>query len=385
MKTKSSLRIFNFLAVIILVLGNATAVTIPVAAAASGSASATVTPSNANPNVGTTITAAISINVSGVNSPDNKLGSFTGSLDWDPAILGYASNGGLLAGFTGAINTATTSSGHLAFNGANTSGATGNNIVLNVTFNVTGGGTSVLNLGVSAMSAATTFTDLLPILTVNDSSVTAVASSYTLSVSRTGTGSGTVTSTPSGINCGSTCSASFTAGASVSLSASPAGGSTFGGWSGACSGTGACSVTMSTARSVTATFTAATTITFTGTELLGRAETDRISISCVPASAATIRYQYDSDATGEPYANTSSSVAATAGQPAVVLITGLSANTRYFYRMQYSTDGGSTWTNRTEKTFRTQRAVGSTFTFDITSDSHISTSSSATPPTGTAP
>jgi hypothetical protein len=39
--------------------------------------------------------------------------------------------------------------------------------------------------------------------------------------------------------------------------------------------------------------------------------------------------------------------------------------------MQYSTDGGSTWTARTEKTFQTQRAAGSTFTFDITSDAHV--------------
>jgi endoglucanase len=80
------------------------------------------------------------------------------------------------------------------------------------------------------------------------------ASTFALSVSRAGTGTGTVTSNPSGINCGSTCSANYSNGASVTLSASAASGSTFAGWSGACSGSGTCTVTMSAARSVTATF-----------------------------------------------------------------------------------------------------------------------------------
>jgi hypothetical protein len=76
----------------------------------------------------------------------------------------------------------------------------------------------------------------------------------TLSVSKAGTGSGTVTSNPSGINCGSTCSAQFNSGTQVTLTATAASGSTFAGWSGACSGTSnTCTVTMNTAKSVTAT------------------------------------------------------------------------------------------------------------------------------------
>src|SRR4030095_5918505 len=46
----------------------------------------------------------------------------------------------------------------------------------------------------------------------------------------------------------------------VTLTATPAAGSTFAGWSGACSGTGSCTVTMSAARSVTATFNATTPV-----------------------------------------------------------------------------------------------------------------------------
>jgi endoglucanase len=75
-----------------------------------------------------------------------------------------------------------------------------------------------------------------------------------LTVTRAGSGSGTVSSSPSGIACGSTCAASFSAGVSVALTAAADGGSTFAGWSGACSGTGTCTVSMSSARTVTATF-----------------------------------------------------------------------------------------------------------------------------------
>jgi hypothetical protein len=77
---------------------------------------------------------------------------------------------------------------------------------------------------------------------------------FTLSVSKAGTGGGTVTSDVSGINCGATCASNFAFGAVVTLTAMPDAGSGFTGWSGACSGTGTCQVTMSTALSVTATF-----------------------------------------------------------------------------------------------------------------------------------
>ncbi len=72
--------------------------------------------------------------------------------------------------------------------------------------------------------------------------------SFSLAVTKSGTGTGTVTSSPAGINCGSTCSASFNSGASVTLTPAAASGSTFAGWSGACTGTGACTVSMTAAR-----------------------------------------------------------------------------------------------------------------------------------------
>lgn len=79
--------------------------------------------------------------------------------------------------------------------------------------------------------------------------------SYALQVSRAGTGSGSVSSSPTGISCGSTCSANFSPGTSVTLSASASSGSVFAGWSGDCSGAqSSCTVSMNLARSVSATF-----------------------------------------------------------------------------------------------------------------------------------
>ncbi|HZX54960.1 MAG TPA: choice-of-anchor L domain-containing protein, partial [Ilumatobacteraceae bacterium] len=78
-----------------------------------------------------------------------------------------------------------------------------------------------------------------------------------LTVDRIGNGTGTVTSTPAGINCGATCAADFTAGSTVTLHAVPDAGMTFTGWSGdaSCPGTGDCVVTMNASQSVTARFT----------------------------------------------------------------------------------------------------------------------------------
>lgn len=89
-----------------------------------------------------------------------------------------------------------------------------------------------------------------------------------LTVTKAGTGSGTVTSSPSGINCGSTCSANYSGGTSVTLTAAVANGSTFAGWSGACTGAGICTVLMTAARSVTATFnTSGTTVPLSVTKM----------------------------------------------------------------------------------------------------------------------
>jgi hypothetical protein len=87
-----------------------------------------------------------------------------------------------------------------------------------------------------------------------DQSVTATFDQkpFALNVARAGTGSGTVTRTPAGIDCGATCSANLPG--SVQLTATAARGSSFVGWSGACSGADACALTMDGDKSVTAEF-----------------------------------------------------------------------------------------------------------------------------------
>jgi C1A family cysteine protease len=76
-----------------------------------------------------------------------------------------------------------------------------------------------------------------------------------LTVTKTGSSAGTITSFPSGINCGKVCSYGFASGTVVTLTAIAASGSEFTGWSGACSGTGnTCTVTMDAGKSVSAAF-----------------------------------------------------------------------------------------------------------------------------------
>jgi len=84
--------------------------------------------------------------------------------------------------------------------------------------------------------------------------ITSSTQTYTLSVSKAGTGTGSVSSAPIGITCGADCSESYNPGSSISLTASPDTSSIFTGWSGACSGTGTCYITLDAAKSVTATF-----------------------------------------------------------------------------------------------------------------------------------
>lgn len=79
---------------------------------------------------------------------------------------------------------------------------------------------------------------------------------HQLQVVLAGTGVGSVDGAAVGIDCGTVCSAQVEEGTAVTLTAETGTSSTFAGWSGGgCSGTGTCSVTMSAAQTVTATFT----------------------------------------------------------------------------------------------------------------------------------
>ena len=114
-----------------------------------------------------------------------------------------------------------------------------------------------------------------------------------------GNGYGTVTSSPPGINCQRSINceppfdaAPFDIGTAVSLSETAADGSTFGGWSGACSGTGACNLVMNADQSVTATFNSPDFL-LSGTApaaiVAGKSAASTVSITSVDAFNSTVQ------------------------------------------------------------------------------------------------
>ncbi|MCP4415231.1 MAG: hypothetical protein GY805_01330 [Chloroflexi bacterium] len=78
---------------------------------------------------------------------------------------------------------------------------------------------------------------------------------FTLSVTKEGTGSGMVTSTPAALDCGAVCTVEFAKTSTITLTATADTGHVFIGWSGeGCSDTAVCIVTMDEAKTVTTTF-----------------------------------------------------------------------------------------------------------------------------------
>jgi hypothetical protein len=82
------------------------------------------------------------------------------------------------------------------------------------------------------------------------------APQYTLTVGKMLTGDGTITSSPAGIDCGATCTATFPAGTVVTLTATPHGNSRFTAWNGTpgCAVAPTCTITMDGDRTATAIF-----------------------------------------------------------------------------------------------------------------------------------
>jgi uncharacterized repeat protein (TIGR02543 family) len=178
---------------------------------------------------------------------------------------GTVTGGGISCG-SGA--TACTSAGHVA-NSAVTLTATPSS---GATFAGWGGGTC---------------TGTVPTCTVTfnaSKTVTAAfsggTSTFALTVSATGPGR----VTGNGINCGNgatTCTATFTPGTTAVLSQSPASGASFRGWGGSCTGTAAtCAVSMTSAKSVSATFAAAGTPGTLTVHVLGRGSVSTSAGAC---------------------------------------------------------------------------------------------------------
>jgi phospholipase C len=137
-------------------------------------------------------------------------------------------------------------------------------------------GVGTCSLTVKGNASAVATFSLLPLLSVTDN---------------TGTGRGTVTSSPSGINCGPTCASAFNPGTQVTLTASPGPNSSFTGWGGVCSGTGStCTITVQANISAVATFSlgAVLTVTRNGTGQ-GTVTSNPSGIDCGPTCAAAFK------------------------------------------------------------------------------------------------
>ncbi len=120
-----------------------------------------------------------------------------------------------------------------------------------------------------------------------------IASPAVLTVNAAGTGTGTISSAPSGIDCGPTCSASFASGTEVTLTATAGANSTFAGWTaGDCSGSSpTCTLTLSASQEVTATFNAipspaVLTVSVAGTGT-GTVASAPAGINCAPTCSAS--------------------------------------------------------------------------------------------------
>jgi len=115
-------------------------------------------------------TAAVFIDMRQCPAPDNLLGSFSSTLNWDASLLRFVSHSGVQSGFTGVVNTANTNAGVLEFNGTNPAGASGDVRIIEIAFEVAGanGASGVLDLNFSALAAALSFTNLLPKLNIAD-------------------------------------------------------------------------------------------------------------------------------------------------------------------------------------------------------------------------
>ncbi len=209
--------------------------------------SATVTPSDDTPLTGNNITAIIALDMSDANGA--TLGSLSSTLQWDPAVLSYSGNGGLLNSISGSVDESNTGSGQLAIDGTHPSGIGGVINIIEIDFTVIGAANDASALDLSFSSLASfTATNWLPTLTITDSSIT--VSGRSLNTAAAPVDGGNVTRSPD--------KGFYDNGENVTLNASPASGYLFVNWSGDIGGANASSptidVAMSQDRNITANF-----------------------------------------------------------------------------------------------------------------------------------
>lgn len=133
--------------------------------------------------------------------------------------------------------------------------ATSNAPWLTITSGASGTGNGTVTYAAAANTSADPRTGSITVAGQNFTVTQTGVPHYALNISKTGQGTGTITSTDGIINCGTGCSAIYPSTATVTLTATPDSGATFAGWSGGgCSGVGTCTVAMSANAAVSAAF-----------------------------------------------------------------------------------------------------------------------------------
>lgn len=220
-------------------------------------------------------------NAASVQAVDTPVGGGAETIDEMPDGLGYQGSYTLQSNASCAVNTAPTAmlkasptSGRVpltvTFDGSGSSDSDPGDSVASYTFDFGDGSAPVTKSSPTVThtyqkagdyTARLKVTDTHGAASIDNASVGIQAAAHsasneTLTVTKSGVGTGTITSSPAGISCGSTCSHAYARGTQVTLTAGAASGSTFAGWSGACTGTAACTVTMDADHTVRATFDA---------------------------------------------------------------------------------------------------------------------------------
>jgi hypothetical protein len=123
------------------------------------------------------------------------------------------------------------------------------------------------------------------------------------------------------------------------------------------------------ASSLTAFTLYAQTISFPGSELLGRPTANSVTVNVVANRAIEAFFEYG--LVSGVYTDQTTKVSAAANEPIEVVLDGLEADTRYYYRMGYRAVGAVSWLYRSENLFHTQRVPGAPFAFTLVADSHL--------------
>ncbi len=109
--------------------------------------------------------------------------------------------------------------------------------------------------------------------------------------------------------------------------------------------------------------------TLIATELLGRPTNSSVTLNVIAGFPVEAYVRYGT--MPGTYSDSTSPASFAADEPIVIPVTGLKANTQYYYRFCYRRTGDTEFIIRDEYSFHTQRSPGSTFCFNITADSHL--------------